>query len=113
VSALLIDRLPVFLRQYIRYQKVDTTNDEAVQKLANIIIDQVVDEVCDTEPGMPVTVGTALRVTAREVALELWTPGWRGVGSLRLHPAHTEAEFRAVVASAIRAMQRDAAEVRQ
>jgi hypothetical protein len=113
VSAPLIDRLPAFLREVIQHHKVDASDDKAVHALANIIIDQLVDEVCDTEPGMPATVGTALLVTAREVALELWTPGWRGVGSLRLHPAHTEAEFRAVVASAIRAMQRDAAGVRQ
>jgi hypothetical protein len=113
VSAPLIDRLPVFMREVIQHHKVDTADDGAVQELANIIIDELVDEVCDTEPGMPVAVGTGLRVTAREVALELWTPGWRAIGSLRLHPAHTEAEFRAVVASAIRAMQRDAAGVRQ
>jgi hypothetical protein len=113
VSAPLIDRLPVFLREVIQHHKVDASDDKAVQALANIIVDQLVDEVCDTEPGIPATVGTALRVTAREVALELWTPGWRAVGSLHLHPAHTEAEFRAVVASAIRAMQRDAEGDRQ
>jgi hypothetical protein len=113
VTAPLIDRLPAFLREVIRHHKVDTSDDKAVQALANVIIDQLVDEVCDTEPGMPATVGTALRADQHGVALELWIPVWRGVGSLRLHQAHTEAEFRAVVASAIRAMQRDAAGVRQ
>jgi hypothetical protein len=113
VSAPLIDRLPVFLREVIQHHKVNTADDGAVQELANVIIDQLVDEVCDTEPGMPATVATALRADRHGVALELWIPVWRGVGALHLHPESTEAEFRAVVASAIRAMQRDAAGDRQ